>query len=107
MICAVSGGLSAAQRQAHDDFNARYKKRFGINPQTHGAYVYDAVMTIADAMQQAKSSEPGDYLPFLKKIHREGITGTIAFDGKGDLTNAAVSLYTFEDGRRVLIKVIK
>lgn len=107
IVCSISGGLTAAQRSAQDDFKVRYKNRFGIKPQTHGAYVYDAVMTIAQAMQQAKSSDPGVYLPFLKKIHREGITGTIAFDSKGDLVDAAVSLYTFKEGKRVLISVIR
>ena len=105
IVCAISGGLTPAQRVAQDSFKERYKKRFEINPQTHGAYVYDAVMTVADAMQQAKSSEPGVYLPFLRKIHHKGITGTIAFDSKGDLIDAAVSLYTFQNGKRVLIKV--
>lgn len=105
IVCAMSGGLTAAQQSAQDSFKEKYKHRFGINPQTHGPYVYDAVMTVADAMQQAKSSNPSDYLPFLKKIHHEGITGTIAFDNKGDLVDAAVSLYTFQHGKRVLIKV--
>jgi branched-chain amino acid transport system substrate-binding protein len=38
-----------------DDFVARYKKKFNADVQLYAPYVYDAVMVMATAMQNAKS----------------------------------------------------
>ena len=73
----------------------------------YAPYVYDAVMTFADAMQQAKSSDPAIYLPFLKKIHHLGITGDIQFSPRGDLKEGTLSLYTYKAGKRELLLVTK
>ena len=51
-----------------------------MDVQIYAPYVYDAVMTMADAMQKAGSAEPAKYLPVLAKIQHKGVTGTIAFD---------------------------
>jgi ABC-type branched-subunit amino acid transport system substrate-binding protein len=41
-----------------DDFVARYKKKYNADVQIYSPYVYDAVMTMAAAMQQANSAQP-------------------------------------------------
>ena len=107
VICAVAGGVMPSEKKGMDDFLGAYKNRYGTDIQTYSPYTYDAVMTIADAMKQAKSSEPAVYLPYLQKIQRQGITGKIAFDSKGDLKNAAMTLYTYQNGNRIPITVIK
>ncbi len=107
VICAIAGGLLPSETKGMDEFLHAYKKRFGTDIQTYSPYTYDAVMTIADAMQQAKSSEPALYLPYLQKIQHQGITGQIAFDSKGDLKHAAMTLYTYQEGNRIPLSVIK
>ena len=37
----------------------------------------------------------------------KGVTGTIAFDEKGDIKNGALTLYTFKDGKREQIAVVR
>jgi branched-chain amino acid transport system substrate-binding protein len=69
--------------------------------------VYDSVLTIAEAMAKAGSAEPAKYLPQLAKIEHKGITGTIAFDAKGDIRDGTLTLYTFKTGRRSVIAVTK
>ena len=107
VICAEAGGVIDAQKKASDDFRAAYMKKFGVEVQIYAPYVYDSVMTLVDAMKQAKSSDPAVYLPFLQKIHHKGITGDIAFDEHGDIKNGTLTLFTFKGGKRELMTVTK
>jgi branched-chain amino acid transport system substrate-binding protein len=68
--------------------------------------VYDAVMVMAQAMQNAKSAEPAKYLPELKKIKYEGVTGTIQFDQNGDLKDAPLTLFTYKGGKKTKMEVL-
>lgn len=107
VICAEAGGVMDGQRKAIDEFDAAYKKRFGVDVILYAPYVYDAVMTLVDAMQKAKSSDPAVYLPYLHKIDHQGITGKIAFDAKGDMQDASLTMYTYKAGNREKIGVVK
>jgi len=51
---------------------------------------------MVSAMVKAGSAEPAKYLPELAKINHKGVTGTIAFDNKGDIKNGALTLYTYK-----------
>jgi branched-chain amino acid transport system substrate-binding protein len=107
VICAEAGGVSEAGKKGMDDFRAAYKKRFGIDVVYNAAYAYDATMTVADAMQKAKSVDPKKYLPELAKISHPGVTGLIAFDDKGDIKNGSLTLYTYKGGVRTEMAVVK
>ena len=107
VICAEAGGVTDTQKKAAEDFRAAYKKRFGTEVIIYAPYVYDSVMTMADAMVQAKSSDPAVYLPFLQKIHHKGITGDIIFDNKGDIKDGTLTLFTYKAGKREQIAVVK
>jgi branched-chain amino acid transport system substrate-binding protein len=67
ITCAEAGGVKGPQEKVLADFSERFKKKFGVNVQLYSPYVYDAVMVMATAMQNAKSSDPAKYLPELKK----------------------------------------
>lgn len=107
VYCAVAGGLQESEKHAMDQFKQSFKKRFGADVQLYAPNAYDAVMTFADAMQQAKSSDPEVYLPYLRNINHKGVTGDIAFDGKGDLKNGALTLHSYKNGKRTTVSVIK
>jgi len=107
VVCAEAGGVKGAQEKAMSDFRARFKKKFGNDVQLYAPYVYDAVMVMATAMQNAKSADPAKYLPALKAIKYEGVTGTIQFDPNGDIKDGALTLYTYKGGKRTLIDVIR
>ena len=105
VVCAEAGGVEDAGKAGLEKWKADYKKKFGIDVQIYAPYVYDAVMTMADAMQQAKSAEPAKYLPVLAKIKHKGVTGDIEFDAKGDMKNGTMTLYTYKGGERQIITV--
>jgi len=107
VMCAEAGGVSPEQQKNMDDFVARYKKKYNADVQIYAPYVYDAVMTMATAMADAKSSQPAKYLPFLHKIKYQGVTGLISFDPKGDIKDGALTLYTYTDGKKTKVEVVK
>ncbi len=107
VICAEAGGVEPQQQKGLDDFRAAYRKRFGVDVMTYAPYAYDAMLAMVAAMQKAGSADPAVYLPVLAKNSSQGITGTVAFDARGDVKDGKLTLYTFKGGKRTRIAVIK
>ncbi|MEY4284579.1 MAG: branched-chain amino acid ABC transporter substrate-binding protein [Betaproteobacteria bacterium] len=107
VICAEAGGVDEAGKKALDDFKAAYQKKFNTKVEIYAPYVYDAVNTMVSAMQAANSTKPADYLPKLATITHQGVTGTIAFDEKGDIKNGALTLRTYRGGNPVDLAVVR
>ena len=107
VICVVAGGIGKQQEPAHAAFAARYKQRYQLDVQTYAPYAYDAVMVLAAAMGRANSAQPARYLPILANINHQGVTGVIAFDAKGDLRDAALTLFTYRQGRKTKLEVVR
>jgi branched-chain amino acid transport system substrate-binding protein len=108
VICAEAGGVEGAQKAGLDKFNADFKKKFNADVQVYAPYVYDATNVMVAAMVKAGSADPAKYLPVLAKTTgHKGVTGTIAFDEKGDIKNGALTLYTYKAGKRDAIAVVR
>ena len=107
VVCVVAGGIDGAQEATHAAFTQRYRERFKLDVQSYAPYAYDAVMVFATAMQQAGSAEPAKFLPALAKVKYQGITGTIAFDAKGDLRDAAMTMFTYRQGKKTRLQVVR
>ncbi|WP_298824895.1 branched-chain amino acid ABC transporter substrate-binding protein [uncultured Piscinibacter sp.] len=107
VICAEAGGVEGEQKAGMEKFKADFKKKFNADVQIYAPYVYDAVMVMADSMVKAGSAEPAKYLPVLAKANYKGVTGTIAFDEKGDIKNGALTLFTYKGGKREQIAVVR
>jgi len=91
-----------------DDFRAKFKTKYNADVQVYAPYVYDALNVMVAAMEKAGSSDPAKYLPVLAKTEGyKGVTGTISFDEKGDVKNGALTLYTYKDGKREQIAVVR
>ncbi|AMP03440.1 receptor ligand binding region family protein [Collimonas pratensis] len=107
VICAEAGGVEEAARKGLNDFRTAYKIKYGKDVVIYAPYTYDALMTMADAMQKAKSADPKKYLPELAKIQHKGVTGMIAFDPKGDIKDGTITLYTYRGAMRSQLAVTK
>ncbi|MCY4746310.1 branched-chain amino acid ABC transporter substrate-binding protein [Pelomonas sp. UHG3] len=107
VICAEAGGVEGEAKKSMDDFRAKFKAKFNTDVQIYAPYVYDAVHVLVDAMVRAKSAEPAKYLPEVSKTNYKGVTGTIAFDAKGDIKNGSLTLYTYKAGAREQIAVVR
>ena len=108
VVCAEAGGVEGAAKKSMEDFNAAFKKKFNADVQVYAPYVYDALNVMVAAMVKAGSAEPAKYLPVLAQTAGyKGVTGTIAFDEKGDIKNGALTLYTYKGGKRDQIAVVR
>ena len=107
VVCAEADGVDGNLKKGMEDFGARYKKRFNDDVKLYAPYVYDAVNVMVDAMVRAGTADPAKYLPALSQSNYKGITGSIAFDQKGDIKNGALTLYTYKGGKRDQIAVVR
>ncbi len=107
IVCAEAGGVTPDKAAAMDAFRKRFKDKFGVEVQLYAPYVYDAVHVMVAAMQKADSTDPKKYLPALKKIVYDGVSGKIAFDDHGDVKDAALTLYTFKDAKKTQMMVVR
>jgi branched-chain amino acid transport system substrate-binding protein len=107
IFCAEAGGVVGPYEKKLADFRERFQKETGAEVKLYAPYVYDATMVMVEAMKKANSTDPKKYLPELAKIQYEGVTGPISFDDKGDIKGGTLSLYTFRNGKRELVKVIQ
>ena len=107
VTCAVAGGVTGEQEKGFADFVARYRKTYNLELQTYAPYAYDAVMVMATAMQQAKSSDPARFVPEIARINYQGVTGNVRFDPHGDLLDAAMTIYTYRGGKKIKLSVMR
>ncbi|MDM0013360.1 branched-chain amino acid ABC transporter substrate-binding protein [Variovorax sp. J22P168] len=107
VVCAEAGGVDGDFKAPLDAWKAKFKEKNGVEVQIYAPYVYDAVNVLAAAMQKAGSADPEKYLPEVSKVEYKGLTGPIAFDEKGDIKNGALTLYTYKNGARTQIAVVR
>lgn len=67
-------------------------------PGTYGPYAYDSIFILAEAMQEANSVLPEEYIDELKKISFDGVTGHIEFDSNGDRLEPLSTVFIIRDG---------
>jgi branched-chain amino acid transport system substrate-binding protein len=97
-VIASSPGLPLESMPGSKEFKDKFTAKYGAI-QIYAPYAYDATRTLIEAMVKANSTEPAKYLPELAKIQRQGVSGPIAFDEKGDLRNGPITLYAVKDGK--------
>lgn len=107
VVCAEAGGVTQDHVAAMEAWKKRFNERFKADVQIYAPYVYDATMTMVAAMQKADSIDPKKFLPELKSISYDGVTGPIRFDENGDIEDGALTLYTYQGGKRVQLMVVK
>ncbi len=97
-VLASSPGLPLENMPGSKEFKDKFTAKYGAI-QIYAPYAYDATRTLIEAMVKANSTEPAKYLPELAKIQRQGVSGPIAFDEKGDLKNGPITLYVVKGGK--------
>lgn len=89
------------------DFVARYRAKFNQDVQIYSPYSYDAVFVIADAIRRAGSAERAAITAAMPATNFNGVTGTIAFDAKGDIKGGAISMFNVQDGKLNHLKTVR
>lgn len=94
---ASNPGLPLSVMPGGAAFKSKFEAKYG-KIQNYSPYAYDAVYVMVEAMKRANSTDPAKYLAELPKTDFQGVTGHIRFDGKGDISGGAVTVYQVKDG---------
>lgn len=98
---AAEGAMVTFPPPASRTFEQRYRKRFG-EPGPYSGYAYDGTRILLEAIRRVPSA---DARAVSREIARTrnfpGVTGSISFDSRGDLTRAGFILWEVAGGRWV------
>lgn len=89
------------------DFVAKYKKRFNSEVQVYSPYSYDAVYVIADAIKRAGKADRASITAAMPATKYDGLTGTVAFDDKGDVKGGAISMFKVVNGKMEYVSTVR
>jgi branched-chain amino acid transport system substrate-binding protein len=97
--CSMAG--EAVEKLAKgEEFKAKYKAAFNQEVQVYSPYSYDAVYVIADALKRAGKADRAAVTAVMPATNMPGLTGTVAFDEKGDIKGGAISMFKVgKDGK--------
>jgi branched-chain amino acid transport system substrate-binding protein len=85
-------------------FVAKYRKRFGEDPEPYAAQGYDALRILAKAVEVTGSANPLDLAYAIRVMPRwEGANGAYKFDAQGELQDKPIYLKMFRGGRAEVI----
>ena len=97
VFCA-HGGAILDKVAGGPKFKAEYKKRFNQDPDVYAATFYDQTMFVASAMQKVGTTDSAAVSAELHKGSYKGVMTTYAYDEKGNLKKAPITIYTFKAG---------
>jgi branched-chain amino acid transport system substrate-binding protein len=90
------------------DFAAKYKGKYGNDPNGYEIYGYDVGNIIANALQKAGSTDKQKIIDVLSST---GVPGVLIpeykFDQNGDVVNGPLYIYTVEGSQFKLIEQFK
>jgi len=100
VVCA-EGGASLQKMPGGTAWKAKYDAKYPGQFQVYSPYTYEATMVLVDAMKRANSADPKVYMPKLFETNYKGVTANVAFEADGELKNPAMTLYVYQDGKKV------
>lgn len=99
-IYATSPVLDVAEFTTGRQFLEKYIAAFQKPPAYGGHYTYDAVYVVSEAIKKAGSAAPADITRALRGINGYApVTGTMAWDDRGELRYGAVGVYELRKGQ--------
>ena len=84
-------------------FKAKFKQRFKAEPDVYASAYYDAVLMYAASMQKLNTIDPAKVGADLSAGSYKGVSGTYAFDAKGDMKSSPVTIFNFKAGQPAAI----
>jgi branched-chain amino acid transport system substrate-binding protein len=94
--------------EAVKQFAAKYKGKYGNDPNGYEVYGYDIGNIVAAAIQKAGAA---DRQKIIEALHKQGIPGVLIpeyrFDENGDVVNGPLYIYTIDKGAFKLVEQFK
>ena len=97
MVFCAQGGSMLDKTNDGPAFKAKYKKRFNLDADAYAASFYDQMLLIGQSMVKAGSTDPEKVAAEMRKGSYKGVVGTYAYDDKGNMKQAPVTVYTFKN----------
>ncbi len=106
LTCSMAG--EAVEKLAKgEEFKTKYKQKFNADVQVYSPYSYDAVYVIADAIKRAGKADRAAVTAAMPATNYTGVTGTIAFDEKGDIKGGAISMFNVKEGKLNYLSTVR
>ena len=84
------------------DFVTNYEDTYGESPNALAALAYDAVYAMAEAMENAGTTDSAAVVAALQSLdYQDAVTGSISFDANGDPIKS-VTIIKLVDGEHVV-----
>jgi branched-chain amino acid transport system substrate-binding protein len=94
-----------SQAPAYLEFQQRYKERFGAKPTFAAVYAYEAVLFLAQALEQT-GGDPGQLKEALPEVEEiQGLMGPLALDEYGDIQRST-NIEEVKNGEFVVLEVV-
>lgn len=103
LVFCAQGGSILEKAQSGPAFKEKFKKRFNIDPDAYAASYYDQVLFIGESMKKANSIDPDKVGAELYKATYKGVAATYAYDDKGNMKQAPITVFTFKNAAPVPI----
>jgi ABC-type branched-subunit amino acid transport system substrate-binding protein len=101
VVFCAQGGSMLDKTTAGPAFKAKYKQRYNQDADVYAAPFYDQAMFIGESIQKAGSLDPDKVGAVMYQASYKGIMGTYAYDDKGNLKQAPITVYTFKNAALV------
>ncbi len=91
---------AASEDPSVQAFVEKYRQKYGMTPDLYSAHGYDAMMVLAEALEEGGPSS-NDFWKSVRGLRDfEGVTGTIQFDERGDVQKFP-RVYVIQDGNLI------
>lgn len=97
VVFCAQGGSMLDKTNDGPAFKAKFKKRFSLDADAYAASFYDQMMLVGASMQKAQSIDPNKVGAEMQKGSYKGVAGTYAYDDKGNMKQAPITVYTFKN----------
>jgi branched-chain amino acid transport system substrate-binding protein len=103
LVFCAQGGSMLEKAQTGPAFKEKFKKRFNADADAYAASYYDQVLFIGESMKKANSIDTDKVGAELYKTTYKGVAATYAYDDKGNMKQAPITVFTFKNAAPVPI----
>lgn len=96
-VYCAQGGSMLDKADAGKAFKAKYKARFNRDADAYAPAFYDQTMFIGTAIEKSGSIDPKKVGEYMYKTSYKGVAGTYAYDEKGNMKQAPITVSTFRN----------
>jgi len=88
-------------------FEKKHEGRSDTPVQSDAPLTYEALSVSVEAIKRAHSIDAPEVLAAMPSPGYDRVTGSIAFDDKGDLKEGAITLYDFKDSQAAVLEAVE